>query len=142
LSCSVSRFNGIKKNTDMRRHEIYKIFTRIAIENPSKFWNELVTAYKEYNSNQKRIISELTKEKKKLEVRVGQLDSFVNELVSEEAVVISKDKLNRLKAEIQRLRQENIQLERHLIELMYPEYSTNNIPVSRLEKALKIILNK
>lgn len=123
----------------MSRQERYDYFTKLAQENPSEFYDKLVREYKKYDANQKRIIAELTAENRKLKVKVGQLDSYIEEIVSEDFVVVPKNQIKELKAKIQHHRQENIRLEKQLICQMYPEYSDVKIPVKVLEQIAKII---
>ena len=123
----------------MTRQERYKFYTKQAQENPNEFYDKLVYEYKKYDENQKRIISELHTENRKLKIKVGQLESYVDEIVSDDFMVVPRTKIKELKAEIQRYRQENIQLEKLLICQMYPQYSDIKIPVSVLKEIAKLI---
>lgn len=129
----------------MTRQEKYNLLTQIAQENPSDFYSTLVTEYKKYDSNQKRIISELIAENKKLKVKVGQLESYVEEIVSEENIVVPKTTIKEYKSKIQNLNQQYLLIERHLIELMFPQYSKDILPkgvIGKIHKLIKEVLNE
>lgn len=99
------------------------MLTRIAQENPHEFYSKLVADYKKYDANQKRVIEDLVEDNKKLRFKIGQLESYIEEFVSDGYVIGAKSKIKSCKDEISHLRQACFFAERKLIELLYPQYA-------------------
>ncbi len=108
----------------MNRLQKYEMMTRIAQENPHEFYSRLVAEYKKYDANQKQIIQDLLEDNRKLRIKVGQLESYVDEFISDDSTVVPKSTIKAYKDEIQHLRQACISTEKRLIESLYPQYAT------------------
>lgn len=117
----------------------YDWMTKIAEEHPDDFNKKLVSEYKKYDKRQKQIIEELTNKVKKLEIKVGQLNSFIDEITEGNTIVISREKHEKQIRMLNLYRSDIVRLEKLLLHALYPKYSNLNIPQKYINKISEIL---
>lgn len=135
----------------MTREEKVQILEGIAKRNSNEFYNILINAYKKYDAKQKKIIEDLQDQVRRLNFRIGQLDSYIEELSGMDSkelhsainnirfILNYKENINRLKEEQNTYKRNNLYLERALICNMYPEYDISEITPEQRKEISKIL---
>lgn len=135
----------------MTKEEKVHILEDIAKRNKNEFYNILINAYKKYDSKQKKIIEDLQDQVKRLNFRIGQLDSYIEELSGMDSkelhsainnirfILNYKEKVKKLKEERNAYKRNNLYLERALICNMYPEYDISEITPEQRKEISRIL---